>query len=128
MRKKVFLIISGLIILILILFGSTIKEFSPIFLQFIFNKDIELKKTNNAVNVLLLGIGGGVHEGPNLSDTIIFSSIKVTSQVALPNKDDKKETDKKPANIKTPPTPISKLARGTINKFAMMVTEDMTLK
>src|SRR3989344_5285146 len=77
MRKKVFLIISGLIILILILFGSTIKEFSPIFLQFIFNKDIELKKTNNAVNVLLLGIGGGVHEWPNLSDTIIFSSINL---------------------------------------------------
>lgn len=27
------------------------------------------------VNILLLGIGGGRHEGPNLTDTIIFTSI-----------------------------------------------------
>ncbi len=44
--------------------------------QLLFNKNIDLKKTtNNHINILLLGIGGGNHEGPNLTDTIIFMSI-----------------------------------------------------
>ena len=34
-----------------------------------------LKSTNNRVNVLLLGIGGEGHEGPDLTDTIILASI-----------------------------------------------------
>lgn len=37
--------------------------------------DSGLKSDNGRVNVLLLGIGGGGHEGPNLSDTIILASI-----------------------------------------------------
>ena len=43
--------------------------------QTFFNKDITLKKADDRVNILLLGIGGGVHEGPSLTDTIIFVSI-----------------------------------------------------
>lgn len=37
--------------------------------------DSGLKSDNNRVNVLLLGIGGSGHEGPNLTDTIILASI-----------------------------------------------------
>lgn len=37
--------------------------------------DTGLKNDKDRVNVLLLGIGGGDHEGPNLTDTIILASI-----------------------------------------------------
>lgn len=50
-------------------------KYSPVLFQLIVNKEVSLKKSNDSVNVLLLGIGGGKHEGPNLSDTMIFASI-----------------------------------------------------
>src|SRR3989344_274503 len=37
--------------------------------------DTGLKSTNGRTNILLLGIGGQGHDGPNLSDTIILASI-----------------------------------------------------
>src|SRR3989344_3254473 len=51
---------------------------SPLLFQLIFNKNIELKKTSpEKINILLLGIGGGSHEGPNLTDTIILASLNL---------------------------------------------------
>lgn len=49
---------------------------SPIAFQILFNGNIDLKKTDsNRINFLILGIGGQNHDGPNLSDTIIFASF-----------------------------------------------------
>ncbi len=58
---------------------------SPLLFQVIFNKNIDLKKTDqHTINILLLGIGGGKHEGPNLSDTLIFASLNIKeSKVTL---------------------------------------------
>lgn len=51
---------------------------SPLLFQLIFNKNIDLKKTSpEKINILLLGIGGGSHEGPNLTDTIILASLNL---------------------------------------------------
>lgn len=50
-------------------------KYSPVLFQLIVNKEVSLKKSNDNINILLLGIGGGKHEGPNLSDTVIFASI-----------------------------------------------------
>src|SRR6266404_178318 len=63
-----------LAILILIFVWKT-ASFYPVLFQLIFNRGINLQQTDNRVNVLLLGIGGGNHEGPNLTDTIIFASL-----------------------------------------------------
>jgi polyisoprenyl-teichoic acid--peptidoglycan teichoic acid transferase len=76
MRKKVIAI--GLLLFFVILFGRLIIEgakWSPVFFQYFFQKEISLKKTENRVNVLFLGVGGGKHEGPLLTDTIIYASI-----------------------------------------------------
>lgn len=43
--------------------------------NFILHKDPEVKQTDGRTNILLLGIGGANHDGPNLSDTIIFASL-----------------------------------------------------
>lgn len=43
-----------------------------------------LKSTNDRVNVLLLGIAGGIHDGSNLTDTIMVASYNLkTNQVYL---------------------------------------------
>ena len=76
MRKK--LIAIALLFLFVGLFGRLIVEgikWSPILFQYFFQKEITLKKTEDRVNVLFLGIGGGKHDGPLLTDTIIYASI-----------------------------------------------------
>ncbi len=76
MRKKV--VVIALLLLFVGLFGRLIVEavkWSPVFFQYFFQKEIALKKTEDRVNVLFLGIGGGKHDGPLLTDTIIYSSI-----------------------------------------------------
>src|SRR3989344_7580793 len=76
MHRKVIVII--LLFLFVGLFGRLIVEgikWSPIFFQYFFQKEIVLRKTEDGVNVLFLGIGGGKHDGPLLTDTIIYTSI-----------------------------------------------------
>lgn len=43
------------------------------------NREPEIEQTNGRVNILVLGTGGGTHDGPNLTDTIIVASIDVKS-------------------------------------------------
>jgi LCP family protein required for cell wall assembly len=48
----------------------------PFIFQVLFNRGINLKQTtDNKINILLLGTGGGNHDGPNLTDTIILASL-----------------------------------------------------
>lgn len=91
-HKKIILASVFLIVLILF-FGNIILKaltFSPVFFNVVFNKQISLKKsnTNNDINVLLLGKGGGTHEGPDLTDTLIYTHIDPTqntvSMVSIP--------------------------------------------
>jgi len=74
--KKIALIILSLIILFFVGNGVLkIARLSPFLFQLLFNRDINLKTNDDHVNVLLLGVGGKSHEGPNLTDTIIFTSL-----------------------------------------------------
>ena len=57
--------------------------------KFVVNKKIELKKEKQGnINVLVLGRGGGTHEGPDLTDTIILAMVNPTknevNMVSLP--------------------------------------------
>lgn len=74
MRKKV--VIIGLVLVVgLIIIVARTSNLYPILFQVLFNKDIQLKKENANINILLLGTGGGKHAGPDLTDTIIFASV-----------------------------------------------------
>jgi polyisoprenyl-teichoic acid--peptidoglycan teichoic acid transferase len=54
---------------------------SSIVFQVLFNKTIELRKSEpERINILLLGIGGGNHEGPRLTDTIILASLDIKNK------------------------------------------------
>ncbi|MCL5435210.1 MAG: LCP family protein [Patescibacteria group bacterium] len=77
MPKKKFIpiiIISVLLIFVGKLILSNLNVF-PFMFQLIFNRDIQLKQSASRINILLLGIGGGTHDGPDLTDTIIFASL-----------------------------------------------------
>lgn len=89
MHKKIIVII--LLLLSVGFFGQLIAEgvkLSPIFFQYFFQKEINLKKTESRINVLFLGIGGGKHDGPLLTDTIIYASIdsklQKTTLISIP--------------------------------------------
>ena len=88
--KRIILAISVAILAVFFVFllSSNIIKYGSVATKVIFDKKISLKKSNNRINILLLGIGGGRHQGPNLSDTIIFASIdkekKKVTLVSIP--------------------------------------------
>lgn len=71
--KKKFISIFILLVLIIVIGIKT--SFLPFLFQLAFDKGINLNQVDGKINVLLLGIGGQGHEGPNLTDTIIFASV-----------------------------------------------------
>jgi LCP family protein required for cell wall assembly len=76
MHKKRPLILLGIIVVILAIFIVKTANVYPFLFQLLFNQGINLKQTSdNRINVLLLGTGGGSHDGPNLTDTIMLASL-----------------------------------------------------
>ena len=70
-------VLSGLAIFLTTLSGSTSV------VNYIFSGS-SLKSSSNRVNVLLLGIAGGTHDGRNLTDTILVASYNLkTNEVFL---------------------------------------------
>lgn len=89
-RKRVF---SAFLLFFIVIIGILIASFGryfPALWDLTFKNDvIQLKETKEKrVNIVLLGVGGGTHDGPNLTDTIIFASIdpetKKVTLVSLP--------------------------------------------
>jgi anionic cell wall polymer biosynthesis LytR-Cps2A-Psr (LCP) family protein len=64
---------------LLIFVGKVSYQQSQIFFPLCFSLRLtgifSLKQSDNRINILLLGIGGGTHDGPNLTDTIMLASI-----------------------------------------------------
>lgn len=81
MHRKPIIIV--LLVLFISFFGRPIvvsAKWLPVLLQYFFQREIELKKVGDRANVLFLGIGGGQHDGPLLTDTIIYVSFDPASQ------------------------------------------------
>jgi LCP family protein required for cell wall assembly len=69
----------SILIIIFFILVITIYRFRYVFsttTTIIFHHNAELAQTDGRTNVLLLGTGGAQHDGPNLTDTIIFASIE----------------------------------------------------
>ena len=86
MRKKIIPIIIAVLLIFIVgkVITANLSNLSFLF-QLAFNHDIQLKENSNSqINVLLLGIGGGTHDGPNLTDTIMLANINPkTDKVTL---------------------------------------------
>lgn len=83
--KKLLLVVGGLLgVLVLGIILFLVFRWGSVATETIFNKALDFKREDDKVNILLLGIGGGGHEGPNLTDTIIFASIDAeTKKITL---------------------------------------------
>jgi polyisoprenyl-teichoic acid--peptidoglycan teichoic acid transferase len=75
LKKKSLTIIGVFVAILVVIFVVKTANFYPFLFQLIFNRGVELKQTNSRINLLILGIGGGSHDGPNLTDTIILASL-----------------------------------------------------
>ena len=75
-RRKIKIFILLLLLVFGIFVGLKVIKYFPVLYGLTFKKEIALRQTEEKrFNILLLGIGGGSHDGPNLTDTIIFISV-----------------------------------------------------
>lgn len=78
LKKKILLIIGILILLVGFILLPILRSALPVLFGVVVNKNqIQLKTTSqdNSINILLLGHGGGTHEGPNLTDTMMLVHV-----------------------------------------------------
>lgn len=76
MRKGIIIICLILAAFLGWLFWPLFERVAPIATRVILHPGASIKEDNNGrTNVVLLGIGGGSHDGPNLTDTIMLASI-----------------------------------------------------
>lgn len=81
MRKKHKNKVGPFLIFIVIICVLILSKLMPILFPIFFPSETSLDP-NKPINILLLGIGGGNHDGPLLTDTIIFASIDTSSKSA----------------------------------------------
>lgn len=68
----IFSLLTGFFILTSLVFKNSPQSF---LLQLIFTRSINIEKHDDRINFLLLGVAGGEHEGPQLTDTLLFASL-----------------------------------------------------
>lgn len=74
--KKILLVGCSLLLAIFFAAALFFKDSLPSFLfSLAFSKNINIEKHDSRINLLLLGTAGGEHEGPDLTDTIIFLAL-----------------------------------------------------
>lgn len=78
-RKKV---IIGVFIVVFVLVLIPVVRYFSLFYGLTVNKSINIRKASgdDTLNILLMGIGGGSHEGPDLTDTIILAHINTAKK------------------------------------------------
>lgn len=85
-RKRLQIGIAIVLVLIVGFFIYKAVKYTSVVVGLVNNKDIN--SPEKKVNILLLGVGGGTHDGPDLTDTIIFASvdpqIQKTTLVSIP--------------------------------------------
>lgn len=78
MHKKRPLLIVGVIIVAIfaLFFVAKTANFYPFIFHLLVDRGVKLRQASpTKINILLLGIGGQNHEGPNLTDTMILANI-----------------------------------------------------
>ncbi len=87
-RKRVFFALLVALVLIFGVLAWKSSEAISLFLRSMFHKSTLQQQSDKTINILLLGVGGGTHEGPDLTDTIIFAHLdpahKKVTLVSIP--------------------------------------------
>lgn len=75
LKNKPLLVVVLFVFILLAIFIAKTSSFYPFLFQLLTSKDVNLKQSNSKINILILGIGGGTHDGPNQTDTIILATL-----------------------------------------------------
>jgi len=77
-KKYKYYILVGVILLIFVgIFQNQLRQIGTFIFGVTIDKTIDLVKRKESFNILLLGIAGGKHDGPKLTDTIILANVNV---------------------------------------------------
>ena len=77
-KKKLLLLLAVVILIFIGVFRHQIQSLFNIFYGVTIDKAINLtQKEKESFNIALLGIGGARHDGPDLSDTIIYANVNM---------------------------------------------------
>lgn len=77
-KKNVLLLVAVVILIFIGIFRTQINSFFSIFYGVTIDKAIHLTAPKKeAFNIAILGIGGGKHDGPLLTDTMILANINI---------------------------------------------------
>jgi len=83
--KKILIFLTVLLLLFIVLFtnrkidGIFVKNYLGLFSDFIFAPVSKIQSTDSRVNILVLGKSGEGHAAPDLTDTIMFTSISLNN-------------------------------------------------
>lgn len=73
-KKRALILLIGFVFFVFVV--AKTSNFYPFLFHLFIDRGISLKQVNpHKLNILILGVGGGKHDGPNLTDTIILASI-----------------------------------------------------
>lgn len=76
----ILLLLSPLIAADLIFRRAGVMGYEEVVKSFLFSKESGIKSEDGNVNILILGRGGKGHEGADLTDTMIFTSVSLTNR------------------------------------------------
>ena len=80
-KKYKYYLLAGVIVLFFVgIFQNQIRQIGSFILGVTIDKTIDLIERDNSFNILLMGKPGGEHDGPDLTDTIIFSRVDIKSK------------------------------------------------
>ena len=63
--------------------GIFVKNYLGLFSDFVFTPTSKIKSTDQKINVLILGKSGAGHTAPDLTDTVIFSSVSFNNNPSI---------------------------------------------
>lgn len=76
LKKKPLIVVAIFVAILAVVIIAKTASLYPFLFHLAFDKEVKLKQASpSRINVLILGIGGGSHDGPNLTDTIILANI-----------------------------------------------------
>lgn len=79
-KYKYYLLVGVVILFFVGIFQNQLRQIGSFILGVTLDKTIDLIERDNSFNILLMGKAGGDHDGPDLTDTIIFSRVDIKNK------------------------------------------------
>ena len=79
-KYKYYLLVGVVLLFFVGFFQGQLRQIGSFIFGVTFDRTIDLIKRDSSFNVLLMGKAGGTHDGPDLTDTIIFGRVDVDNK------------------------------------------------